>query len=93
MIRNNVGAKCVIERVMAHADVLNFKTMRVGIATYLHDDGIKVEIGSPHGQPDTRRVLAEYMAFKAIREEDTFMRERMCQNMSPLSHQCTGEAG
>ena len=88
MIGNNVGARCVIERVMAHANVLNFKTMRVGIATYLHDDGIKVEIGEPTwpARHTKEEILAEYMAFKAIGKEDTFMRERMCQNMSPLSH-------
>lgn len=88
MIGNNIGARCVIERVMAHANALNFKTMRIGIADYLKDDGMDVEVGTPTWpQRHTREeILAEYLSFKSIGKEDHYMREKMCVNMAPLSH-------
>lgn len=88
MIGNNIGARCVIERVIAHATALNFKTMRVGIADYLKDDGVTVEVGTPTWpQRHTREeIYSEYMSFKSMGKEDHYMREKMCMNMAPLSH-------
>lgn len=88
MIGNNIGARCVIERVIAHAGALNFKTMRVGIADYLRDDGVTVEVGEPNWPARNTKdeIMSEYLALKSMGKEDHYMREKMCVNMSPLSH-------
>ena len=87
MIGNNIGARCVIERVIAHAAALKFKCMRIGIATYLNDDGVSVDVGEPTWPARWTReeILTEYLSLKSIGKADHYMREKMCVNMSPLS--------
>lgn len=87
MIGNNIGSRCVIERVMAHAAALKFKCMRVGIASYLNDDGVTVEVGEPAWPARWTReeILNEYLALKSIGKADHYMREKMCVNMAPAS--------
>lgn len=87
MIGNNVGARCIIERTIAHAKALNFRTMRIGEATFLEDDGVTVKIGEPTWPQRWSKedILAEYMAFKSVGKVNEWMREKMCANMSPLS--------
>lgn len=93
LIGNNIGARCVIERVIAYASSLRFRSMRIGIATFLEDDGITVRVGEPTWpQRHTREEILEgYLALKSVGKADHYMREKMCVNMSPLSHPLNSE--
>lgn len=88
LIGNNIGARCVIERVIAYARSLNFKSMRIGIATSLEDDGVTVKVGEPTWpqRHSKEEILAEYLSLKSLGKADHYMREKMCINMAPASH-------
>ena len=87
IIGNDIGARCVIERVIAHAKPLRFETMRVGIATFLEDDGVTVTVGEPTWpQRHTKEEILEgYLNMKSLGKADHYMREKMCVNIAPLS--------
>ena len=87
IIGNNLGARCIVERVFAHAQAFRFQTMKVGIADSLVDDGTFVKVGNPTwpARHTKEEILNGYLAFKSIGKADHYMREKMCVNMSPLS--------
>lgn len=87
IIGNNLGARCIVERVIAHARAFNFQTMKVGIAESLEDDGTLVRVGKPTwpARHSVDEIRSGYLAFKSIGKADHYMREKMCINVAPLS--------
>lgn len=77
MIGNNLGESCLIERVFANNEMLNFKTMR-----------IPVMVDGKSTWPDKYDVAAinkERENYSEIGKLDLWFREKMCQCISPDS--------
>jgi len=76
LIGNNLGEKCILERVLANAKTLEFKTMKVAI---LNNDGFP----SWPQKYDVKMIEKEKKAFRDLGQIDVWMRERMCEATSP----------
>lgn len=76
IIGNNLGAKCLMERIMEDADSLNFNTMRIPILNELE------ESAWPSKWP-VDAIIAERNAFEKMGKFDVWCREKMCVAMSP----------
>ena len=87
IIGNNLGARCIVERAIAHARALRFQTMKIGIADSLEDDGTFIRVGNPTwpARHTKDEILNGYLSFKSIGKADHYMREKMCINVAPLS--------
>lgn len=78
MIGNNLGEKCIIERVGKDADMLGFEFVRLPILT---DEG---EISWP-SKYKLEDIEAERDAYTTLGKLDVWYRERMCLALSPES--------
>lgn len=76
MIGNNLGAKCIIERVALQPDELNFTFMRIPI---LNDEG---ESNWPEMFP-VNDIARERDNFTKLGKLDIWEREKMCIALSP----------
>jgi len=76
LIGNNLGEKCIVERVIANAETLNFRTRKVAI---LNANG---ESSWPE-KYDIKMIEKEKKAFRDLGQIDVWMRERMCEATSP----------
>lgn len=74
LIGNNLGDKCIVERVMKNADVLGFKKHRIPIET----DGVPTW---PAMFP-MEFITKEKEAYRHTGKLDIWLRERMCQSTS-----------
>ena len=78
LIGNNLGERCIIERVMRGDAQLNFVTRRIPI---LGEDGQSMW---PSKWP-TAEVQSERSKWALLGKTDIWYRERMCQSISPDS--------
>lgn len=78
MIGNNLGEKCLIERVFAHSQELGFQTARIPV---LNDED---EPNWPAHDPK-EAIYAERDAFARLGKLDLWHREKMCVPMNPES--------
>ena len=78
LIGNNLGERCIIERVLKDADKLKFETMRIAILT---SDS---KSAWPSKWP-TRDIEAERDSWASLGKMDIWYREKMCQCISPDS--------
>ena len=78
LIGNNLGERCIIERVMRGEAQLNFVTRRIPI---LGDDG---QSTWPSKWP-TREIQDEREKWALLGKTDIWYRERMCRSISPDS--------
>ena len=78
LIGNNLGERCIIERVMRGEAQLNFVTRRIPI---LGEDGKSTW---PSKWP-TREIEDERNKWALLGKTDIWYRERMCQSISPDS--------
>ena len=78
LIGNNLGERCIIERVMRGDAQLNFVTRRIPI---LGEDGKSTW---PSKWP-TREIEDEREKWALLGKTDIWYRERMCQSISPDS--------
>ncbi|RMD45740.1 MAG: hypothetical protein D6831_02955 [Aquificota bacterium] len=74
MIGNNLGEKCLIERVIENAENLNFSTLRIPA----------IENGKPTWEAkfSLEELEAEKRAYKQAGKLDLWLRERMCIALS-----------
>ena len=75
LIGNNLGDKSIIERVFVNAEQLNFKTMKVKI----------IQEGQPSwaAKYTLENIEKEKEAFREMGKLDVWLRERMCEAVSP----------
>ncbi len=78
LIGNNLGERCIIERVLQSADLLNFTARRIPILT---DDG---KSAWPSKWP-LREIEKSRENAALLGKTDIWYRERMCQCISPDS--------
>ena len=78
LIGNNLGERCIIERVIAAGDALGFQTARIPILT---EDGASAW---PERWP-VREIEEERDAFALQGKTDVWWRNKMCQCISPES--------
>ena len=78
LIGNNLGERCIIERVLKDAEKLKFETMRIPILTA---DG---ESAWPSKWP-AYEIEAERDNWALLGKTDIWYREKMCQCISPDS--------
>lgn len=78
MIGNNLGERCIIERVINGAKQLNFTTRRIPILTV---EGVSAW---PEKWP-TSEIEKERENAEILGQTDVWYRERMCQCISPES--------
>ncbi len=75
LIGNNLGDKCILERVFASADTLNFRIRKVAILDERGDptwiDKFPLDV-----------VNKQRESFRSVGQIDVWMRERMCQSTS-----------
>ena len=78
MIANNLGEKCIIERVFTNADELNFQCIRI--------PAIRIVDGQEQSAWKERfsieRLQDERESFRRMGALDTFFRERMCEALA-----------
>lgn len=84
MIGNNLGERCLIERVFAHADELGFQTVRIPV---LNEQD---EPNWPEHDPK-EAVYAERDSFARMGKLDLWHREKMCVPMSPENRRFRSE--
>lgn len=77
MIGNNLGPKCMIERVISAAEDFNFKTMV--IPEYDEDS----RIPAWPDQTTIEEIEKERAAFAAQGKQEVWWREKMCQAINP----------
>ena len=75
IIGNNLGEKCVIERIFANKDELRFKTMKIRVMT---DDG---KSAWPAAQT-IEDIEQEKESFRKLGKLDVWYREKMCEAIS-----------
>jgi len=78
LIGNNLGEKCIIERVFDNAADLKFKAMRIAI---VNEDGTP----SWPGMFDAAFIEDERESYRRLQELDVWIRERMCQAINEES--------
>jgi predicted phage terminase large subunit-like protein len=78
MIANNLGEKCLIERVFANPEMLEFTTIKIPI---MNDDGEMAWAD----KYTFEEIEKERNAYTAIGKLDIWYRERMCIALSPES--------
>ena len=76
LIGNNLGEKCIIERVFANADTLGFQTKKIAI---LDSEGKP----SWPAKYSIKMIEKEKKSFRDLGQIDIWMRERMCEATSP----------
>lgn len=88
LIGNNLGEKCIIERVFANKADLNFETMKIGII--LPPDETHPD---PHSawpaKYSIEEIEAERESFRRMGQLDVWMRERMCEAIDEESRMIT----
>lgn len=75
LIGNNLGEKCVVERVMANADELNFKVRKIPCMSKV--DG--VDVSAWPAKETIEEILAEREKFRKLGKLDIWYREKMCE--------------
>ena len=78
LIGNNLGQRCIIERVFAAADNLGFTTYRIPIM-----DADKNPAWPARHSAES--IMTECEAYSAIGKRDIWWREKMCEAISPES--------
>lgn len=78
IIGNNLGAKCIIERIMEHKERLNFDAERVPVM-----DANMIPAWPEYHPLD--KILAEKENFREIGKLGIWFREKMCVAISPDS--------
>ena len=78
MIGNNLGERCIIERVINNSESLNFMARRIPI---LDDDG---KSAWPDKWP-TAAIEKDRQKFESMGEIDIWYRNKMCQCINPES--------
>lgn len=76
LIGNNLGEKCIIERVFADPEALGFNTSRVPIMIE-YDDGREPQSNWP-AKYSIEAINKEKEAFRKVGELPIWIRERMC---------------
>jgi len=82
MIGNNLGDRCITERVIANKDDLKFNATRIPCA----DEGLTVAAW-PEGLP-IEKIRQEREAYRKLGKIDIWYRERMCQSIGKESQKC-----
>uniref|UniRef100_A0A6M3J0K3 Putative terminase n=1 Tax=viral metagenome TaxID=1070528 RepID=A0A6M3J0K3_9ZZZZ len=75
LIGNNLGDKSVVERVFANSEGLNFKTMKIKIT--------ENDLPSWPSKYTIENIQKEKESFKNMGKLDIWLRERMCEAVSP----------
>jgi predicted phage terminase large subunit-like protein len=78
LIGNNLGKRCIIERVFDNADELKFKVRRLPVMDAEHRPAWPA-------RHTAEGLLAELDAFSAMGKRDIWWREKMCEAISPES--------
>ncbi len=81
LIGNNLGEKCIIERVINNAQELKFKALRIGVLTEPAKEGEEPQSAWPAKYP-LDWIIEERESFRRMGQLDVWMRERMCQAIS-----------
>lgn len=79
LIGNNLGEKCIIERVFSFADDLKFRTSKVKILA-VNDKG--QDVSTWPARNSVEEIYDEKTRFAKIGELDTWLREKMCEAVS-----------
>ena len=84
VIGNNLGSRCLVERIYNSADVLGFQRYRIPILD---------ESGSPTwpGRFTSESIERERQAFSTVGKLDVWFREKMCIPVSPESQRFTSD--
>jgi len=76
MIGNNLGEKCVIERVARNADSMGFKFKRIPCAN------ADFTVSNWHEKQSIEEIKKERADYEAIGKLDVWLREKMCMAVS-----------
>jgi len=82
MIGNNLGERCIVERILSQPELLNFKTKRIG--SWAEDEkGMKYATWPE--QFDLEFLENELEQYRKLGKTSIWMRERQCLSMAPES--------
>jgi len=81
LIGNNLGAKCLIERVADNREDLKFNFTRLGILVPPTQEGVEETSAWP-SMFSREEIYDERESFRRMGQLDVWMRERMCQAIS-----------
>jgi predicted phage terminase large subunit-like protein len=79
LIGNNLGERCIVERVIKSADLLGFSVMKVPII----DKAFETPAWPSRYTPDA--IIEDRDAFAALGKIDVWYREKMCEVIAPDS--------
>lgn len=88
LIGNNLGDKCIVERVFANPKDLKFETRKIGILTPPTKEGEEPQSAWPT-KFSIEEILDERESFRRLGQLDVWMRERMCEAISEESRVVT----